>query len=496
VTPDVITAKETLFAPCKTGLSSPLAILHPDSLYADHVVGRISSLPDLTNRNLIMLHDICLISCYGTADPGIAAFLNGLNRALEVHGIRLLVLTTQPNPDLDALSIDIPYLLSGFDQMLDDKVKTNPLHPLQATLASEEVQTGHAQDREVVRRGMAKCEAFYAALGNTLSPCAAFLWNTTLPHGRIARNTLCATGIPAYCIERGWLPGTFQLHTFENNAYNDFFTDFTLNRSLPDIVQLYGAMPEPFDSAQQFYLAQRIQKYDAGPQLDAQDLRRKYGLGNGKLAVCFCGLAGASAGPHNMPSMAYTSPHFESVSEALAMFSNLMAPYPDVQVLVQEHPIQRIIGNNARIPTRFIATDGENIHTLLNAADHLAFIGSTTVQAEALLVDKPRLSLSRDAASLVGASYGFVEKGPEAVASWMSDKDAKENAFAARAMINYICRERLIRDEKLPDFVRRDINDLADYIAGLSRPSKITVDERLERFIAEANDMLMNSCTD
>jgi hypothetical protein len=437
-------------------------------------------------------HDICVISCYGAADPGIAAFLNGLHRALAARGICLLLLTTQANPELEPLALEIPYLLGGFDQSLGDGAAARPFHPHRATFVSEQVHAADLQDSAAVRRGIAKCEAFYAALGNTVGPCAGLLWNTTLPHGRIARNTLASTGVPAYCIERGWLPRTFQLHTFENNAYNDFFTGFALNRGLPALLQEYGAQAEPFDSAQRYYTAQAIQKYDGGARQDAAALRRKYGLGDKQLVVCFCASAGSSVGPHDMPSMAYTSPYFESISDALALLAELLAPYPEVCVLVQEHPIQRAIGRPAVLPPGFVATDGENIHTLLHAADRLVFIGSTTVQAEALLLDTPRLSMSRHVASHAGASYGLVEEGAGAVAAWMGDTRAAASAVAARGLINYLCSEQLIRDATLPGFVERGIDDLADFIAGLSRPSKASVEERLQQFFAEAQALASN----
>lgn len=434
-------------------------------------------------------HDICVVSCYGTGDAGIVAFLNALHRALADRGIVLLLLTTQANPELEALALEIPYLLSGFDHVLDDAVAGSSWHPLAANLASEEVQAEGQQDSEVVRRGIAKCEAFYAALGQAIAPCAGLLWNTTLPHGRIARNMLASAGVPAYCLERGVLPRTFQVHTFENNAYNDVFTSFALNRSLPARIEEYGAHAEPFDSAQRYYHAQAIQKYDAGERQEASVLRHKYGLGDKQLVVCFCAAA-ASVGPHGMPSVEYTSPLFESISDALALLAELLAPYPDVCVLVQEHPIQRAIGKTAALPPGFILTSGENIHTLLDAADRLVFIGSTTVQAEALLRDTPRLSMSRDTASHAGASYGLVEEGMDAVAAWMDDTRAASTAAAARGLVNYLCREQLIRDQQLPDFVERDVGDLADFIAGLSRPSKSTVEERLQQFFAQAEGML------
>lgn len=435
-------------------------------------------------------HDLCVLSCYGTADPGILAFLNGLHRALAARGICLLVLTTQSHPELEPLSLEIPYLLSGFDQALDDGVVSRTLHPLLANFLSEDIHAEGSQDAQVVVRGISKCEAFYAALGRTVAPCAGLLWNTTLPHGRIARNTLAAAGVPAYCVERGWLARTFQLHTFENNAYNDFFTDFALNRSLPALLEAYSEQAEPYDTAQRYYREQGIQKYDAGERQASAELRRKYGVGERMLVVCFCASAGSSVGPHDMPSMAYTSPYFESITDALSLLAELLAPYPEVCVLVQEHPIQRAINKSATLPPGFVLTSGENIHTLLDAADRLVFIGSTTVQAEALLRDTPRLSMSRHPASHAGASYGLVEEGSEAVAAWMDDTRKTETAAAARGLVNYLCREQLIRDEGLPDFVQRDVGDLADFIAGLSRPSRSTVAERLQQFFVEAEGML------
>jgi hypothetical protein len=301
---------------------------------------------------------------------------------------------------------------------------------------------------------------------------------------------MAAAGVPAWCIERGWLPRTFQLHANETNGYSNFFLDFALNRRMPALVERYGAQAEPFDSARSFYQAQRIQKYDSGSGCTPQELRRKYGLSEGKLVVCFSAAEGAAAGLPEVPAMAYTSPGFQGVSEALEQLARLLAPHPGLQVLVQEHPLQRAIGKPATMPPGFVATEGENIHALLEAADYLVFIGATTVHAEALLVDKPRLSMSRHAATLAGASYGLVEEGEGAVQAWLGDTRSGQAAQAARALVNYLCEEELIGEEGLPGFVKRGVDDLADFIAGLARPHELPPDERLNRFLLQASDML------
>lgn len=444
----------------------------------------------MKNRNLSIPHDICIISSYATTNPDIEAFLNRLNAALAARGIQLVVLTTQKNENLQSLFIEVPYLLSGFDHVLADTEAQTPFHPVLPTLLSERDNSANFQEESAVGRGISKCEDFYRAIGTLMAPCAALLWNTTLPHSRIARNTLMVTGVPAYCIERGWLPQSYQLHSTENNGFNDFFTDFTLNQSLPRIIKEYGAFLEPFKQAQQYYLAEGIQKYDAGVMQSPHSLREKYGIGKETLVVCFAGSEGASVGTHHMPSMAYSSPLFEGVSQGLDILARLLKPYTNVRVLVQEHPIQRAINKPAILPKGFISTVGENIHTLLNAADRLAFIGTTTVQAEALLLNKPRLSMSRHVASLAGASYGLVEEGDSAVTAWMENARLEECSFAARALVNYLCKERLIRDEPLPEFVRYNIDDLANFIANLSRPNQVPANERIAVFVNRVSGML------
>ena len=436
-----------------------------------------------------MLHDVCVLSCYGLRDGHIASFVNTLGAALAQRGIRLLVLSTSPEPELDCLFIEIPYLLSQFDQALHD-IEQEAFHPIVATMLSEEDQAEGVQDEATMARGIAKCEAFYATIGTVIKPCVALLWNTTLPHGRIARNTLAAMGVPSYCLERGWLPQSYQLHSTENNGYNDFFTDFTLNQSLPRMLAMYGAQSDPFVEAQAYYRAHAVQKYEAGVKLEPSELRAKYALGEDKLIVVFAASVGSSVGTHQIPSMAFSSPLFEGVSAALQLLYEQLKPYPGVKVLVQEHPIQRAIQKSAVLPPGFVRTDGENIHTLLEAADQYVFIGTTSVQIEALLHDKPRLSMSRHAASVSGASYGLVEEGDSAIAAWMDHTRADECRFNARALINYLCLERLIRDENLPPFIEHDVEHLADFIAQLSRPDSTPGDARIEAFIERIGMLL------
>ncbi len=436
-----------------------------------------------------MFHDVCVLSCYGLRDPHIASFVGTLGDALARRGIRLLVLGTTPEPAFEGLYVEIPYLLAHFDSSLND-IEQQAFHPVMATMLAEEDQAAGAQDEATIARGIAKCEAFYATIGTVIKPCAALLWNTTLPHGRIARNTLAAMGVPSYCLERGWLPQSFQLHATENNAYSDFFTDFALNQSLPRLLGMYGELDEPFNEAQAYYLQHAVQKYEAGAKRAPGALRAKYGLSKARLIVVFAASVGSSVGSHQTPSMAFSSPLFEGVSAALHLLYELLKPYPGIKVLVQEHPIQRAINKPAVLPPGFIRTDGENIHTLLEAADQYAFIGTTSVQVEALLHDKPRLAMSRHAASLTGASYGLVEEGDSAIGAWMDHTRADQCRFNARALVNYLCLDRLIRDEHLPAFIEHDVEHLANFIAQLSRLDNMDGDARIEAFIERIGVLL------
>ncbi len=56
--------------------------------------------------------------------------------------------------------------------------------------------------------------------------------------------------------------------------------------------------------------------------------------------------------------------------------------------------------------------------------------------------------------------------------------------------MNYLCSERLIRDETLPPFIERDIGDLADFIAGLSRPNRLGADARIAAFAEHSASLL------
>lgn len=435
------------------------------------------------------LRNIAVLSCFGADHPEVVEFLNDLDAALKRRGVALVVLTTIAQRKLTALSLPIPYDFNGFDSQFDDSISRPPFHPFEQARDGAMAWGAAPQSVERTAHGIAKCEAFYRMVATHLKPAIGMFWNTTHPHSRIARNTMSAHGVPAYCIERGWLMGTFQLHSTENNAFNDLHLDFPTRQRLKQDVRSHAEDPWRFNAARDYYITRAKAKYAGKDKLDPQAVRAKYGIDDAPLIACFSAAAGSSLVPHQVPSMRFSSPLFDNLPAALALLSEHLAAWPEARVLVQAHPIDRIITEALRkgtlpLPDRFILSDAENVHSLLDAADRVAIVGSTTVQFDALLYDKPVLSMSRNVTVTAGAAYGLVEHGAQAVADWKDDVDAQAQASARRGLIGCLCAERLIRQRSLPGFVENDTETLADFIASLGDGGD-DMQHRLDAFAAE-----------
>jgi hypothetical protein len=334
----------------------------------------------------------------------------------------------------------------------------------------------------VIARGIAKCEWFYRQVASVLKPCAALIWNTTLPHSRIAQNTLRAAGVPAYCFERGQLPESYQVQTYELNAWNDIACNFALHAGLAD--DLARQSDEAFEAVRKHYLVSDAMRYPASSRLNRAALDEAYGT-RGKKAVVVLGSAvGSSVTPTAVASIGYSQPLWGNAGEALHALEQSLARRDDVVVVFQDHPINVRLKLSPRVPRSFVQTHGVPVRDLLELADRVAVLGTSTVQYEALLLEKPVLLFGRSQLSQSGAAYSAPTFGLDrAVDDWLAAADIDRLHRNARALIGLLCERHLVAQDTSVPYIRNGAADLARFIASFKRPALRPIEQRLERFV-------------
>ncbi len=439
-------------------------------------------------------NQICIVSCFCTQWPEVRDFLRDLAQELQTRGVQLLVLATDDPKDLGVPALQVPYFLSEFDSTFPHAGGLPAAHPPALYTEADSVWNNRSDGAPASERDVAACEAFYRSVAEILRPCAAFLWNTTLPHSRIARNVFALHGVPSYSFERGLLPGTFQIESLENNAFGDLFTNFHLCSGLLDDLEALGDPQAHYDAIREHYVTHLPSKYPSAQWRDRAALDAQYGTAGKQLIVVFGSAEGSSIAPAAMPSIGYSSPLFHDTSSALQALCAPFANDPNVAILFQDHPINASNGAARALPANCIVTAREHIHALIAAANRVAVLGTTTVQYECLMHDVPVLSLSRNLIDRVGAAYSCVDAGfDNALRDWRADAHACARRLAARRLIVYLCRRHLIGHGATRAFVRRGVEHMARFAAGLARESEHTVDQRFAALIEDIRVLMLGS---
>lgn len=419
---------------------------------------------------------IVVASCFAFSDPRCVQFFNNLGEALAERRIQLVALSTRDAPGLEFPQLEMPYSVLGFDKLIQ-LPNLVPFHAVPPLAASEQAWTGTSAGADTWARATAKCEWLYQAIAEELSPCGALLWNASHPNSRIGRNVLQANDIPAWCLERGQLAGTYQVQSGEVNAWDDSLAVFSACNGLG--IDLARQTADAFDAARAFSLSAPVDRHvlDESAAMEALPPR------NGPVVLVLASALGSSIEPVGVRSVNLSQPFWDGLQDAV---DALDAALPrNATILFRDHPINRtVIKTPLRLPARFIEISNLPIDQLLDFADRVACIGTTTLQYETLLRDKPLLLLGRSLASRAGAAYA--PTGAEAlhgvVANWMEDRDGTRHRSNARALIGLLCERVLVREDERIAHVRNGVADLADFLAAQALSRTDPVEDRIARF--------------
>lgn len=427
--------------------------------------------------------DICVASTFLPLTDDWVGLWADLRRSLRQRRIELLLLPTTSSDSIDFPFIRIPYLLSGFADLISPRPRSPARPSATALLESDAAWSGNSTPSADAALGLQVCRDFYRAVLDILRPSSVLAWNPTVPQSRIFLAEANERGVPSWGLERGLFPNTLMLESRSVSA----LTDLSLSPALRSTLRAHLVGPERVTQIRSHYLSSLPTKYPSRDHCDRASMRRQLGIPPDAQMFCLFGSAeAANTVPRSNHERRLTSPYFANLPTAAAALYDAIAVDANRWLVVQAHPIDRPHLTLSQA-SRLVVTDAENIHSLLAATDICAVLGCSTVQFEALIHEKPLLLLSRSQLSGTSAAYEF--RGGDlapAVEAAAHRKDWDERRRAANRFIDFTCEHFLYGYRGAP--VRQNLEDLCDLLADVKVSDHDTVDGRLQDFAGFLRD--------
>jgi FMN phosphatase YigB (HAD superfamily) len=446
--------------------------------------GRVTIPPRPASADAVGLGkgSICLLTCYLPNDPFVDEVLETLDRRLAERGVTLIVLTTYAPKHDRYRYLQVPYLLAGYSTLAvppdNTAIGRYPRGYLEADARWQCATSPSAH----TARGLGVCDQFYRRVLDTLEPDCVFIWNPTVPAGRVLQSLCSVYTVPAYGIERGVYPQTMMVDHLGIGAMGDLNLDLAVRQHArraplrPDVLQTIRDHYAQLNAGK--YAAK---KSEAGPE----EFRRRHDVPeNSRIISLFLSAAAANWSPRSLHGARYSSPWFADAAEAVQALVD--STPEDVRILVQDHPLNR---NTTVLPThpRLVVCDGEPIRSMIGASDLTAILGATTVQHEALLMDAPVLLLSRS--QLSGKQVCYEYDGNDLaglVQRAMRREDwAKRREEIAR-YVPFLFEHVLLGLADGP--ARTTVDDLATHVAAMATPHAHTIEERVMALMEQIDE--------
>jgi hypothetical protein len=400
-------------------------------------------------------------------------------RALASEHDELVLLPTYKPATDHVRYVQIDYSLAGYARLTARRAGAGYGVIPTAMVDAETAWTRSPQWASEVAADIATCGAFFGHMLDMMEPDTVCVWNPTVPQGRLLQAACLLRGIPCYGIERGVFPETMMIEAREVGAPSDL----VVNPTVRSLLARHPAQPDFVDRLRERLDRDEVARYPMRPRRTARQLKHELGIpGAARTVVLFLSAAAANWEPRTMAGSRFVSPWFASAGQAI---DALLAALPEgTHLVVQNHPIDRATFRGPQHP-RVRYTQRENLRSLFEVADVMAFLGATTVQHDALLTGKPQLLLSRSQLWGQGVAYEF--RGaelPALVARALRHEDRPQHAEAAARYIPFLYEHVLFGCEG--GLARQTASDLARHLAGLASGHELGVEDRLQRWLTSA----------
>jgi tetratricopeptide (TPR) repeat protein len=424
---------------------------------------------------------VCLLAGIFAEHPHIERWLPALDNTLRARGMRLVLATVGPNPFAEIPSITLP---SNF---YDHAARPCAVHlpggaqwsrPLVERLAA----WGSAPiETETARRALSGCAALAASLADQLAPEAVLLWCFTSPQSRVFKRVFDDRCIPTWYLERGFFPDTLMLEQAGHAALSELHAGFAASHAAHETGSDTGA----FDALREHVTRWAPPKHAQAAAVSAADLRNRW-AGESDRLVLFLGQSDRSSGliPGTAAERRRHSPDFASTADALDHVILASRAIGNCRVVFKPHPYAG--AEDAPVRPDVIMARDVHLHSAIEAAD-LVVGQVTTALFDALLFDKPIVSLGRSVLSGRGISYDCPSR--DQLGSTMNAAIQRRGFDArmarSRAFIGWLARHFLIAGSGDVPAVR-PLDDLSEFIAENALPPE---DRPVELRLSDLNQL-------
>lgn len=339
---------------------------------------------------------IILMTNFRTMYPETIETINYLNDIIESFGFKLLLLSSSESDQIKCELIKIPFSLMDYSFINIDKSDHNSYNK---NLISIDAEFNEDSDYnfELAEQGVQKCIVAAHLIASEVKPAISFLWSGTLPQSILFKNIFAEYFIPTYFVERGLLPETLMFDEIGNG---------TLSKLKSSLIH-FKLNSYPFDSYSElkdYYLANQSDKHEQSEFISAELYISQKNI-EGKKIIAFIGQWDAAGGVNNKYDYQsfLNSPCLKNTYDAFKYLSSIVSTLPNVVLIFKPHPYD--YRNYISSEEEGIFIDKKiNIHTLLQAADVNTAM-STTVQYEALFLEKPILLLANSFLNKLNIGY-------------------------------------------------------------------------------------------
>lgn len=400
--------------------------------------------------------------------PEMALLGNRLADSLEErHEAEVVFVSPFDIPGLDHDVIRIPLLIRPFQQFCSESSGPEELSPELVREVVEADQAFHedgSRSFEEHLRGLASAHYYYSQMLMVMNPSLVLVWGSSLPHNPLLSTLAVRWGAACREVERGFYPGTFMVKPFP----------------WPDGSGIYASEwyfePEPADDVDRYeairkhYLETRPFKYPQGDFVGRSEYLERAGIAGKKVYVLLShNDIYAGVYPRSRSLSRIVSPRFASVRESLSFCLEAIRPDDDSVLVFKSHPMDHV-DYSGLADSRLVPAREEHLHTLCSAAD-VIIADTTTAQYEALLFEKPLVSLSNN--YLRGKDIAY-EVGEEAEGAGILRAALRRERFETkRANARRFVRAAFDRMLYTPDAAMpfgRSVDAFADELARLCEP--------------------------
>jgi O-antigen biosynthesis protein len=357
-----------------------------------------------------------LMTCFLPLNKQLVDTLQHFAKELRLQGASLVVASHDIERVRNSKNLGFDLLLLP-QSLADYDATTYPIEnivadPFNAWLAEVDANWGNGVNFSNSRRsleGLPHCTHVARQVMTSLRPSIVLAWSSGVyPVSRVWQDVARQMGIPAFCLERGLLPGTWMIDGGGLNAQSDMRSHPMIRRTL-----MQHSTTEVVVAYRKWYQTTQPRKYGSVGE-GAQALRAKLEI-TGRMVVIFGGLDCAGLQPRTIAGAEINSPGFADSRELILAVDHALENEPDLAILFKAHP-----GEIHNFPQGFIGrvqvVVDVDVIDLIHTADVIV-AGLTSLSFETLLNKRPLVLVANSPLQGTGTAFEALtsDKLPNAI---------------------------------------------------------------------------------